>query len=362
MRLLIRVILALVFAAALLSFAATYTVRYTEAAVLTTFGKAGEGDVHREAGLYFKWPYPVQSVTKYDSRVRSMTVKLETQQTADAKQVVVESFCNWRVQDPLKFFRKFSNAGDRSEEHFRKAESALESAMRSAVGLISKYSMDDLFTAGPNSGKLPELEGRMRDALRASADNSGLLLQDLGIEVVDVGVMRIVLPEETTKAVFERMKASREKIGKETESRGKAEAQVIRAKAENHARLIQQFAESLAKDIQARGDAEAQPYLAQMQSNPDLAVFLLTMDFIRDGGFGKQATLVLSGDMPGVPMLEPGAIQALRDGQVPTVAKSNWMTDVLERRGTPVNAAPVATPASTPAAAPKTPAAPGGQK
>jgi hypothetical protein len=50
-----------------------------------------------------------------------MTVKLETQQTADAKQVVIESFCNWRVADPLVFFRKFSNAGDRSEEHFRKA-------------------------------------------------------------------------------------------------------------------------------------------------------------------------------------------------------------------------------------------------
>src|SRR5262245_35688907 len=100
----------------------TYTVRFTETAVLTTFGKASEADVIKEPGLGLKATDPIQSVTKYDKRVRLLTVKLETQQTADSKQVIVEGFCTWRVDDPLKFFQSFSNAGDRADEHYRKAE------------------------------------------------------------------------------------------------------------------------------------------------------------------------------------------------------------------------------------------------
>lgn len=321
MQLVIRIVLAGIFLLALFSFAATYTVRYTEAAVLTTFGQANESDVHTDPGLRFKWPYPIQSVTKYDTRVRSTSVKFEQQQTADSKQVVVETFCDWRVSDPLKFFRTFSNAGERSEEHFRKAEGSLESAMRSAVGIISQYNMNDLFTTSPSGTKLPELENRMRDTLRSSADKSGLKLSESGIEVVRVGIMRMVLPEEVTKSVFERMKANREKIAKETESRGKAEAQAIRSKADNDAKTIEQFATTLAQEIQSRGDLEAVPYVAQMNSNSDLAVFLKTMEFLRDGGFGKQTTLVLSGDTPGVPMLFPSALQGLAPGKVPQVTR-----------------------------------------
>ncbi len=321
MQLIIRIILAAVFVLALFAFAATYTVRYTEAAVLTTFGQAGEKDVHRSAGLYFKWPYPIQSVTKYDARVRTTSVKFEAQQTADSKQVVVETFCNWRVDDPLKFFRTFSNAGERSEEHYRKAEASLEVAMRSAVGVIAQYNMGDLFTAAASGSKLPDIENRMRDSLRLSADKSGLSLKDYGIEVERVGIMRVVLPEETTKAVFKRMQTSREKIAKEIENRGNAEAQAIRSKAENAAKTIEQFATALAQEIQSRGDLEAVPYVAQMNSNPDLAVFLKTMDFLKQGGFGKQTTLVLSGDTPGVPLLFPSALEGLKQGEVPGVIR-----------------------------------------
>lgn len=330
MQLVIRIILAAVFVLALFAFAATYTVRYTEAAVLTTFGQAGDGDVHRSAGLYFKWPFPIQSVTKYDTRVRSTAVKFETQQTADSKQVVVETFCNWRVDDPLKFFRTFSNAGERSDEHYRKAEASLESAMRAARGVIAQYNMSDLFTESAGGSKLPEIEKRMADSLRGSADNSGLSLKDYGIEVERVGIMRIVLSEEVTKAVFERMKSNREKIAKETESRGRAEAQAIRSKAENEAKTIEQFASALAQEIESRGDLEAVPYVAQMNNNADLAVFLKTMDFLKDGGFGKQATIVLSGNTPGVPMLFPSALEGLKVGEVPQIMRTGIPGDATK--------------------------------
>ncbi len=318
MQKLIRYLVAGVFVVALFAFACTYTVRFTEAGVLTMFGRAGEGAVKTEPGLYFKWPYPIESVTKYDTRLRTLSLKLETQQTADAKQIAVEAFCTWRVEDPLKFFRKFSNAGERPEEHYRKAEDSLNTAMRSALGVVSKYTMEDLFTTDPQGSKLEDLESKILAALRASDDKGSVDLAEFGIEVAGVGLMRIVLPEETTKAVFDRMKTSRERLAKEIESRGNAEAQAIRAKADSDAKKIREFAQALSNELRARGEREATPFLAQMSANPELAVFLSATDFLRSTT-AKRTTLVVSSEVPGINLLFPEASRAAQSGMVPGV-------------------------------------------
>lgn len=340
------ILVGIVLVVALLSFACAFTVRFTEAAVLTRFGQAGDNAIKREPGLYFKMPYPFEAVTKYDTRVRTLAVKPETQQTADSKQVVVETFCTWRVSDPLKFFRRFSNAGDTADEHYRQAEQTLDSALRSAMGVVSRYSMDDMFSS--SGSKLSEIETKMLEALQASADKGGLRLGDFGVSVEAVGLMRIVLPEEPTKAVFQRMQASRDRIAKETESRGLAEAQAIRSKAENDAKRIQDFAERLAEEVRTLGDQESREYIAQMNAKPDLAKFQLAMDFLREA-YSKRTTLILSGSTPGVGLLFPESLVGLRDGQVPAVVTRNWMSDAMDRPASgPKANAPAATEGTRP--------------
>jgi len=305
-----------VFLIALLAFTITYTVRFTEKAVLTTFGKADQSDVREQAGLYVKWPYPIQSVTTYDTRVRVLTTKLEQVATADSRQVVVECFCTWRVKDPLKFFRRWSNAGQRAEDHYHKAEEALKSNLRSTAGLVSRYRMDELFNAAKGASKLPELESKMFAAFQTPSDQASQKLDDYGIEAIDVGITRVVLTEEVTKAVFERMIKSREKVAKETESQGQAQASSIRSRADADAERIKQFANGLAQKIRNQGDLEAKPYYAQMAGNPELAQFENMMDFIREV-YGKRTTLVVSGSMPGMWMLMPDALDRVRTGQIP---------------------------------------------
>lgn len=322
-----------IFLIALLAFACTFTVRFTEAAVLTTLGKAEEKDVIKEAGLRFKIPY-FQSVTKYDVRVRVLTTKLETLNTADNRQVVVETFCMWRVSDPLKFFQRFSNAGYTAEEHYKAAETALRGNIRAAGALVSKYRIDQLFSASLAGGQrsaLEELEIGMKTAFESSSDSAtGLKLGDYGIAAVDVGITRILLPEETTKSVFERMKSNRDRLVKETESRGNAEAQAIKAKAESDAKKITDFAQRLAQEIRNRGEVEAAPYFAQMNSNPELAVFLQNMDFIRES-YGKRTTLILSGSLPGLNLLFPDAIEQLKAGQIPSPSEGNWISNTMRQ-------------------------------
>jgi membrane protease subunit HflC len=313
-----------VFLIALLAFTITYTVRFTETAVVTTFGKADDHDVRKEPGLFVKWPYPIQSVTTYDKRVRVMTTKLEQVATADNRQVVVETFCTWRVKDPLSFFRKWSNAGQRAEDHYRKAEDALRASLRAAGGLVSQYRMDELFSATKGGSKLPELEAKMLAVFRnptvsGGADQANATLDDYGIEAVDVGITRVVLTEEVTKAVFERMIKSRERVAKETESQGQSQAAAIRTRADTDAERIKQFADRLAQNIRSQGDKEAVPWLEQMKGNPELAVFESNMDFIREV-YSKRTTLVLPSSMPGIQLLMPDALDKVKAGTIPPLS------------------------------------------
>lgn len=322
------VILAAVISLALVSFMIFYTVRFTEAAVITTFGKAGETDVRREPGIGVKWPYPIQAVTRYDTRTRVLTARLETQVTRDGRQVTIESFCTWRVSDPLRFFQRFSNAGQRPEDHFAEADKALRSSLRSAFSLVSQYNMSDLFAESPQASKLPLLEESVLRSLQTAAsdtganpgDRSGLNLASYGIEATGVGISRIVLPEATTSAVFDAMKSKRDRVAKETETQGIALADAIKAKAESDAKRIIRFADTRAKEISTLGDAESVPFLRQMNTNSELAVFLTDMDFIRTS-FGKQTTLVLSSSMPGIATLLPDALDGLKAGELPRLTR-----------------------------------------
>ncbi len=302
-----------VFVLALVAQTMFYSVRFTEAAVETTLGSADETDVQRTPGLKFKWPDPFQSVTKYDTRVRFLRQRIEQQQTADDRQLVIEAFCTWRVSNPLGFFKSFSSAGSRAADHYAKAESdVLSKNLRSALSEASKYRIADLFTADPEAGKLTELEGRMLESLRGTVGAA------TGIEVVAVGISRIELPEETTKAVFESMKADRARLVRELESKGDAEAQAITSAAEKDAERIKQFAEAYAKEIRARGDTEAAQYVAQMNENPELAVFLSQIEFVREA-LGKRMTMIFSTDMPGFELFSPSALHRAAPGRVPGV-------------------------------------------
>lgn len=315
MRRLVLIVITAVFLAALLSFTVTYTVRFTEAAVLTTFGKAGPEDVKKDAGLRFKWPYPIQSVTKYDTRLRILQARSETQQTADNRQIIVEAFCTWRVTDPLKFFQRFSNAGERSVDHYRSAEESLRKSLSSALAATSKFRMNELFTSDPKGTRLGDLEAQVLSTMVAGGEQGGALA-GWGLEVLDVGVSRIVLPEATTTAVFAAMGQTQDKLAKELESKGDSVAQTIRSTAESNARKIDTFAQTLAQEIKSRGDNEAAEYIKKLDANPRLAVFLRNIDFIKEV-LSKRTTWVVPTSSPGMGLLEPGAADRLRPGEIP---------------------------------------------
>lgn len=311
-------IIALLFVLAIVLFATTYTVRFTELAVVTTFGKAGDGAIKTEPGLYFKWPYPVQSVTKYDQRVRLVTTRSETQQTADDFQIIVEGYLTYRVVDPLLFFQSFSDAGDRAEDHFGKAErDVLRDRLRSTLGETSRYRMGDLFASDGAESRLPELEDRVLELMRSGGEGAGDLRQTYGVEIVAVGIDRIVLPEDTTTKVIERMGANRDRLAAVYQSQGEAVARRIQAEADSAASKITQFALRRATEIRAEGRKEAAPFYRRMQEvDPELAVFLEKLDLLRNA-YAKRATLIWDTDAYGMEVFDPDLMGDLEDGDIP---------------------------------------------
>ncbi|MFM9957173.1 MAG: SPFH domain-containing protein [Phycisphaerales bacterium] len=318
----------------------TYTVRFHESAVVTTFGRVTDASVVREPGMRFKWPAPVQSVTLYDTRARFLGSKSETQQTADDRQIVVETFVTWKVNDPLLFNQRFNRSGSGAADHFKSAEKVLADMLRSAMSEVSRYKLSDLFTPKLGDSKLPVLESDIMARLRrgpaaegaaapvTDANRQADSLESYGVQVLMVGINKVVLPESTTNQVFERMKATMEARAARAESEGQAAELQIRSAAESDAKAIEAFAKLKADTIKNKGEIEASKWLGVMQSDPEFAAFLDKTRLLRDG-FGRRVMLVLPTSMFGPDIFDPATLKPL-----------------MERPAQPAGTKPAATPAS----------------
>lgn len=315
--LIVRFLIIAVVVLTFFGFMVSYTVGFNEKAVVSTFGRADESSVIDEPGLRFRIPY-VNSVTKYDTRLRLVETAPETQSTSDQRPIILTAYLTWRVDDPLKFYQRFSGSGDGAMDHYAEAERILTTKLRSAMTEVGQYRLDQLLSADPNGSSLPKLEERLLDNLKRPGGGSeaGAALADSGITTVAVGISTISLPQEVTKSVIDRMNKNREKIIGETISRGASQAAAIRSSAENDAKRILAFAQRSANGLRNQGTAEVTEFTKRMTANPELAVFLKNMELMRLA-HGRSTTLVLPTSMPGLEYFTPGASSYFRDGVLP---------------------------------------------
>ena len=251
----------------------TFQVEFNETVVLSTFGAADEDSVVQgdaEGGgivgnLYLRMPYPIQRVRSYDMRAQVLDTPLEEQQTKDKRSVIVNAFVTWRIDDALKFYRNMKNMDQASD--------SLRTRLRDARSVIGQYNFDELTNIDESKLRLTQLEDQIRDKLRREVEEN-----EFGIEVMSVGIKRLILPASVTGRVFERMKKTRERLAQEALSSGDAQASKIRSDARSASELIMSFADRRAQAIRAEGDAAASEYYKVFDQNEDFAVFLRKME------------------------------------------------------------------------------------
>ncbi|CAN5749774.1 protease modulator HflC [soil metagenome] len=301
----LKYIVAALIVLAILAFMTTYSVRFTEKAVVTTFGKADENSVRTEPGMGFRWPYPIQSVVKYDTRQRLVQVLPQTIATRDERQIIISAYMTWRVNDPLKFYQLYGR-GARPLDHLRDADDSLRGSLSAALSAISQYRLDELLN--PDGGKLAEVEDLVKQRLitRASVTSANKALEDAGIELISTGISNIQMPEAITQAVFDAMKQKRTTIAANLVEAGKADSEAIRSEATAQARTIMEFVRQRAQVIRSQGEREAAAFYAQMNDEPELAVFLKSLDLLREG-IGPRTTIVWPYGAPGMGVLNPQA-------------------------------------------------------
>jgi len=259
---------------------ASFQVRETESALVTTFGKPTRQLT--SPGLYFKWPPPVEWVQKFDSRLRILEAELGETTTKGAVPVIVNTFIVWRIAEPLAFF---DAVGTVSEAEM-KLLSQISDTQNKVVG---RHFFSELVNSDPEKIKLEQIEAEMLSELQAAVKGG------YGIEIKAVGIKQLKVSEDVSKDVFERMRKERQRRTEATIAEGTAAAKKIKTNADSMQTELLAAADARAKAIRAQGDAEAATYYKMLEQDPKLAMFLRDVEALKKI-LEKRSTLVIGAD------------------------------------------------------------------
>jgi membrane protease subunit HflC len=276
----------LVIITALLLF--VFQVRKSEEAVVTTFGRPTR--LITEPGAYLKWPKPIQNVYKYDQRIQNFEDKFSENYTLDSITLMTSVYVGWQISDASVFLATFPGE---SAVSLPNAQSKLEGVLRSAKSaVIARHPLSDFVNANMQDLKFGAIESEIEQSVQ-----SQLSTNNYGIRIEFLGFKKIGLPENVTQAVFDRMRADRQRLISLAENEGRKQAQIIESSADSEAVRTIANAQAVATGIRAEGEAEAAKTLSTFQQNPDLAIFLLRIN-AWEQSLNQRSTLIFDERYP----------------------------------------------------------------
>jgi membrane protease subunit HflC len=263
----------------------TFQVRQSEVVVVSTFLKPT--DTITNAGIYPKWPWPVQSINRFDQRVQNFEDKFSENLTADNTMLLTSVYVGWRISDAKAFFPKFPGGSALA------AQRQLENMLRSAkAAVIGRHKLADFVNSDATQLKFNDIETEIQNSVAAE-----LAKNNYGISLEFLGIKKLGLPESVTQTVFDRMKSERTVLISEAQFKGEAEAAKIRSAAERQAADVMANAQAAATRIEGEGVAEAAKTLSVFQQNPELAVFQLQLEALKNS-LNQKATLIFDERTP----------------------------------------------------------------
>lgn len=225
-----------------------FTVHETETGIVTRFGKP-RGSL-AGPGLHFKLPWPIERVLRLDRRLLVFDNEPTEMLTRDKRNVLVDSFIVWRIEDPLRFAQTVRNRIE--------AEARLVDLVASSLGAaVGREPLEALINVDPAAVRLRQVAETTAQAVQATA------LPSFGIGVVDLRINGFNLPPQNRASVIERMRAERSRIATAYRSEGEEEALKIEAEAAKEEERLLAEAEAKAKAIRGAGEAEALALLAE---------------------------------------------------------------------------------------------------
>lgn len=267
-------LLILVGVALLVVMSSLFIVDERQAAIKFQLGEIVESNY--EPGLHIKAPWPINNVRKFDKRILTLDTRPERFLTGEKKNVSVDFFVKWRILDAAKYYTSFM--GDERQAGLRLLQIVnnglqLEFDQRTIKQVVS----DD--------------RSVMMADLTTKANSE---VQQFGIEIVDVRIKQIELPEEVSSSVYARMRAERERIAKEFRAQGQEAAKGIQAIADRERTVILAEARRDAEILRGEGDARATEIYAEAYGkDQEFYEFYRSMNAYRESLGSAQDILVL---------------------------------------------------------------------
>jgi membrane protease subunit HflC len=232
--------------------------------------------VKKDPGLYFKVPL-LENVRAYDVRILTIdTPEPERFLTSEKKNVLVDLFIKWRITDVRQFY--VSVQGNETVAQTRLLQT-INDGLRAEFGNRTVHEVV--------SGERDQI----MDLMRAKANEDAV---KIGVEVYDVRLKRVDLPQEVSESVYRRMEAERKRVANELRSTGAAESEKIRANADRQREVIVAEAYREAQKIKGEGDAKATAiYARAYEPNPEFYAFYRSLDAYKSSFKDKNDLLVI---------------------------------------------------------------------
>jgi len=256
-----------------LGLASLFTVNETESAICFQFG--GIVKVDYQPGLYYKWQF-VNNIRKFDKRILTLDTSPELMLTSEQKYVNVDSFVKWRIVDVARFYT--STQGNESI------------ALNRLHGIVSDRIRNQIA-----SRTLVEVVSEQRvTTMKAVAEAANVAAAGFGIEVVDVRIKSIELPDDVRESVFRRMAAVRQKAANLYRFEGREAAGRFRSSAARVVHGILAEAEREGQKVRGEGDAVATKTYAQAYGqDEEFYRFYRSLEAYRTSFGSARDTLVI---------------------------------------------------------------------
>ena len=264
-------LIVLVAAIALVTMTSMFTVPQQELAIRTQFGAILGGTY--DPGLHFKFPW--DQVVKFERRILSQTFQGETFLTNDNRGLIVDFYIKWRVANPSRYFQA---TGGQEENASERIASIVKDGIKSVV---AQRPLEEIV-----SSERAAVTGEMLKQANENADG-------LGIQLIDVRVQRIDLPEDVSSRVYGTMKQNFARTANRLRAEGSREAVTLRAEAERKRTEIISSAERDALEVRGKADAEATAIYAKSYSrNPEFYAFYRSLQAY-ERSLGKDGDILV---------------------------------------------------------------------
>ena len=253
-----------------------FTINERERAIKLFLGEITKSSY--EPGLHFKLPL-LEQVYKFDRRILTLDVQPERVLTNEKKNVMVDSFVKWRIDVPETFYTRLGGVETR-------ASSRLTQFVREGV--------KDAFGRRTIQEVVASARSTLRDEILTSVNKQS---ESLGIEIIDVRIKKVELPEDVRESVYQRMEKDREQIARGIRSEGEEQAKIIRATADRAREELLARAYATAEQTRGDGDAEsARIYAEAYTQDPEFYSLYRSLSAYRSSFSGGGDVMVLDPD------------------------------------------------------------------